>query len=504
MTAPKPRVVGLNAPELGRLPDGTPYFAPLGEIPYDRDEDKVQCHLCGDWFRFVGASHVRWHGWTLDEYREAFQLLKRTSTAAAGVSDKLRRNAIARKETNERWANPPRATTPRLTGRGVPRWRSLAALRPDLAAQLHPTRSGDLDPYQLGLGSTRRVWWRCGSCGYEWRAAILHRVSTGAGCRRCTSPAWRVPRERSLAVLRPDLAAELHPTRNGELDPYQLGAGSQRRPWWRCGTCGHEWRTAVRGRSREGYGCPRCARERRAVAQRRVPCERSLAVLRPDLAAELHPTHNGELDPYRVAPMSRRSVWWRCGACGHEWRTLLTTRARGHGCPECHRRASIGRRRPVPRERSLAVLRPDLAAELHPSRNGDLDAFTVARWSVQPVWWQCGTCGHEWRVTPQNRRGCPRCSARRPVPRERSLAVLRPDLATELHPTRNGDLDPYALGAGANQKVWWRCRYCGRDWQARVAGRSHSPGGCASCAKRRGALKRSRGQVAEPSTPVSD
>ncbi len=425
MTAPKPRDVGLNAPQRGRLADGTPYFAPLGEIPYDPDEDKVQCHLCGDWFRFVGSSHVRWHDWTLDEYREAFQLLRRTSTASAGVSDKLRRNAIARKRTNERWANPPRASASGLTGRGVPRWRSLAALHPDLAAQLHPTRNGDLDPYGLGVGSTRRVWWRCDACGYEWRASIQHRVSTGAACRRCTSPAWHVSRERSLAVLRPDLAAELHPTRNGELDPARLGAGSKRRLWWRCASCGHEWRTTVRGRSSEGYGCPQCARRRR-ISQRRVERERSLAVLHPDLAAELHPTRNDELDPYQVAPMSRRSVWWRCGSCGHEWRTLLSTRVRGHGCPECRRLASIGRRSRVTCERSLAVLRPDLAAELHPTRNGDLDPFAVARWSVQPVWWRCGSCGHEWRVTPQNRAGCPRCSARRPVPRERSLATLRP------------------------------------------------------------------------------
>jgi hypothetical protein len=163
----------------------------------------------------------------------------------------------------------------------------------------------------------------------------------------------------------------------------------------------------------------------------------------------------------------------------------------------------MGRRRHVPRERSLAVQRPDLAAELHPTRNGDLDAYTVARWSVQPLWWRCGSCRHEWRVTPQNRAGCPRCSARRPVPRERSLAALRPDLA-ELHPIRNSDLDTYGLGAGANQKVWWRCRYCGREWQARIAGRSHSAGGCRSCAKRRGALKRSRAQPTRPSTRPGD
>jgi rubrerythrin len=160
----------------------------------------------------------------------------------------------------------------------------------------------------------------------------------------------------------------------------------------------------------------------------------------------------------------------------------------------------IGQRRPVPRRRSLAALRPDLAAELHPTRNGELDATALARWSVQPVWWRCPTCGHEWQTTPQNRRGCPRCSTRRPVPRERSLVVLRPHLAAELHPTRNRELDPYQLGAAAHQKVWWQCPYCGREWQARVTSRSHSPGGCPSCAKRRAALKRSRGHAGQPTT----
>ena len=34
-----------------RLEDGTPYVGQLGELAYDPDEDKVQCHLCGGWYR---------------------------------------------------------------------------------------------------------------------------------------------------------------------------------------------------------------------------------------------------------------------------------------------------------------------------------------------------------------------------------------------------------------------------------------------------------------------
>jgi hypothetical protein len=40
-----------------------------------------------------------------------------------------------------------------------------------------------------------------------------------------------VPIERSLGVRRPELVAELHPTMNGELDPYAIGASSHRRLW---------------------------------------------------------------------------------------------------------------------------------------------------------------------------------------------------------------------------------------------------------------------------------
>jgi hypothetical protein len=35
------------------------YFAPLGEIAYDADEDRVQCHLCGQWYRVIAGSHLQ-------------------------------------------------------------------------------------------------------------------------------------------------------------------------------------------------------------------------------------------------------------------------------------------------------------------------------------------------------------------------------------------------------------------------------------------------------------
>jgi len=65
----------------------------------------------------------------------------------------------------------------------------------------------------------------------------------------------------------------------------------------------------------------------------------------------------------------------------------------------------------VPRERSIAIRRSQLAAELHPTRNPHVDPFTLAAYSNQVLWWLCSTCGNEWRQAPYARWGAGRCPA---------------------------------------------------------------------------------------------
>jgi AraC-like DNA-binding protein len=60
-----------DRPVTGILGDGTPYFAPLGQLA--ADGPRVICHLCGRSFRSVSA-HLASHGWTKVQYCEAFGL----------------------------------------------------------------------------------------------------------------------------------------------------------------------------------------------------------------------------------------------------------------------------------------------------------------------------------------------------------------------------------------------------------------------------------------------
>ena len=55
-----------------------------------------------------------------------------------------------------------------------------------LAEDWNEERNSELHPDQVMAGSSKKVWWKCKKCGYEWLAIISNR-SRGAGCPRCSN-----------------------------------------------------------------------------------------------------------------------------------------------------------------------------------------------------------------------------------------------------------------------------------------------------------------------------
>lgn len=132
----------------------------------------------------------------------------------------------------------------------------------------------------------------------------------------------------SLADLNPTLATQWHPIKNGTLTPRDVTVRSHQIVWWKCPVSeDHEWRSTVNNRKRNGCGCCR---------GKVIVLSNCLATLRPDVAAQWHPTKNGKLTPNDVTVNSGRKVWWKCSLAQHEWETNICTRSGGHGCPKCN------------------------------------------------------------------------------------------------------------------------------------------------------------------------
>ncbi len=241
--------------------------------------------------------------------------------------------------------------------------------------------------------------------------------------------------ERSLASVNPQVAGQLHPTRNGATTAEAVSAGSSARLWWQC-PAGHEWPALVRSRTR-GSGCPYCA-------GRAATPDTCLAARNPALAAQWHQTRNGPLTPADVLPASNRRVWWQCPA-GHEWAAEVQNRAAGAGCPSCPR--------PRTAAPTLLAVHRELAEQWDTTINGELtDAVTSG--SNHQVGWRCAR-GHRWaaRINSRTRgTGCPYCAGKLATP-QTSLAAQRPQLLAEWAFDLNGTLDPNTVLPTSNRRV---------------------------------------------------
>ena len=101
------------------------------------------------------------------------------------------------------------------------------------------------------------------------------------------------------------------------------------------------------------------------------------------------------------------------------------------------------------------------------------DPMTVSYGSSKKYLWK-GKCGHTWEATVKNRvgrkSGCPYCSGNKVLAGFNDLKTVMPKLTKEW--SKRNIIKPTEVTGRSDLKVWWKCRKCGYEWQARVADRT--------------------------------
>ena len=185
------------------------------------------------------------------------------------------------------------------------------------------------------------------------------------------------------------------------------------------------------------------------------------------------------LTPEQISYGSRKRVWWRC-ADGHIWQAYVYSRTGdGTGCPYC------AGRKACPGKTDLATLYPGLVREWHPTQNLPLTPEEILPGSHRKVWWKCQK-GHQWQATVKSRVsgcGCPVCANHKVIPTQNDLKTAYPEIASQWHPTKNGELTAADVTPGSKRRVWWQCEK-GHVWQAVISSRTSGGCGCPVCAGR--------------------
>ena len=272
---------------------------------------------------------------------------------------------------------------------------SFGEANPDLISQWHLTKNGDMTPYDVSSGSTKKVWWIC-ERGHEWLASVGHRHA-GSGCPYCSGKMIRVG-YNDFANAHPDLVSQWHPTKNGNLTPFGVSKASNKKVWWICSK-GHEWQAPI-SRRVDGHGCPYCANRRVIVGYNDFAHEH------PELMPTWDYERNVGIDPCNVLSKSDVAVWWKC-ELGHSYRTTVKHRSTGTSCPKCATKENA--------QRLISAHALEFGKRFRAvNRNHDkIDLLEEYSGIWKKIKCYCKVCGHIWSTTPANLLdgcGCPSCA----------------------------------------------------------------------------------------------
>jgi len=419
---------------------------------------------------------------------------------------------------------------------------NIVKIYPHLVKFLHPIKNGELHPTKIIAGTEKKIWWICPlNQNHEWKQQPYQLKGLDEPCPFCGLR--KVCKDNNLDVLFPKIAKELHPEKNFSVSARKLLPNTSKKVWWKCKN-NHEWLTTVLHRTSRGQNCPLCSNQS-SIPEIRLYTElmsiftdvenrKKIDGVEADLfiptiataieydGAYFHKSkelvdfkknkffQEKDIDLLRVreSPLKKLSdkdvlvssdgikkkdLNLLLSNLSHKVNLSVKSKIQEYLLKDNFINEQSFREyisyfpSPFP-EKSLATTHPDLNQMWH-KKNAPLELTNFSAGSRHKVWWQClRNEEHVWEAQISSvSRGhrCPICAGQK-VGVNNSLQVRFPELITEWHSKKNGNLNPSDFTWGSGVKVWWKCpEGDDHEWEAAIRHRTSNGSGCPFCSGNR-------------------
>lgn len=290
-------------------------------------------------------------------------------------------------------------------GKVIPGKNDLQTLHPNIASQWHPTLNAPTRPDSVASRSNKKYFWLCEK-GHSYDATPDKRIA-GEGCPYCNNRRLLVG-YNDLATVYPNIAQEWDYTKN-DGTPKDYTHRSTYKASWKCSICEYTWEAKISSRVDSKYQlCPKCSIAKRGEQKHKRALLNSGAITDPQLISEWDYERNTR-GPEDYTPMSNENVYWICSKCTYQFKAKINNRTLRKSCACCAGKVV------VQGINDLNTTHPNLAAEWHPNKNGDLSPTNVSHGMATKIWWICPE-GHEYTASLLHRSAgtnCPICNSGR-------------------------------------------------------------------------------------------
>ena len=210
----------------------------------------------------------------------------------------------------------------------------LTTFYPEIAKEWDYDKN-EIDINTITIGSSKKAYFKCSKCNFEYNAEIRHRTLRGSGCPKCSIS--KKANNKHLTALKENgpinderMLQEWDYSKN-LLGPENYTNSSNEYVYLNCSKCGYNYKTKISNKLINKRDCPCCANK---VVVKGI---NDLMTVCPDLIKEWDFTKNIGIDPSSFTRGQNKKVWWICKN-GHSYQASILHRATPFnptGCPKC-------------------------------------------------------------------------------------------------------------------------------------------------------------------------
>jgi hypothetical protein len=219
----------------------------------------------------------------------------------------------------------------------------------------HPTKNGGVIPGHVFRSTGKKYWFICDICNHDFDISPNNLTNKNRWCPYCCIPTQKLCQDRnceycfkkSLASFEGKTTSDTlkincwHPVRNGDLTPRDITLCSNKKYWFHCNECEHDFDIMPTSITRKGNWCIYCAGQKLCGDEDCNSCfEKSLAsfdglTINDIRKMDCWHLNKNTISPNCISKHSENICWFHCDVCFHDFPTKPSSVSRNKWCSYC-------------------------------------------------------------------------------------------------------------------------------------------------------------------------